>query len=120
MKRPDVKTCWTALAVYLIHGIILVTSSIPVRGAQSVSLAWDATTDLNVAGYNVYYGTNSGQYVYSSTVDHTTNTTVTGLQDGVTYFFVVTAFNTAGLESPWSNEVIYSVPQSRPGDPAVR
>ena len=115
MKRPDVKTCWTALAVYLIHGIILVTSSIPVRGAQSVSLAWDATTDLNVAGYNVYYGTNSGQYVYSSTVDHTTNTTVTGLQDGVTYFFVVTAFNTAGLESPWSNEVIYSVPPSGPG-----
>jgi hypothetical protein len=34
-----------------------------------------------------------------------TTYTVTGLETGTTYFFVVTAYNSSGTESSFSNEV---------------
>src|SRR5262249_15995791 len=39
----------------------------------------------------------------------TTNYTVTGLQNGTTYFFVITAYDSAGNESTYSNEVSKSI-----------
>jgi hypothetical protein len=39
------------------------------------------------------------------------------VQDGVTYYFAVTAYNTVGLESDLSNEVAYSVPVSGVNNP---
>ncbi len=39
-----------------------------------------------------------------------TTYTQTGLNIGVTYYFAATAYNTQGLESGFSNEVVYTVP----------
>jgi len=71
----------------------------------SVTLAWDAVTDPNLAGYRVYYGTASGDYVRPgvSVGDHL-SFTVTGLRTQTTYYFVVTAYNFLGNESAFSNE----------------
>ena len=33
--------------------------------AQTVTVAWDANTEPNLAGYVVFYGTSSGIYPYS-------------------------------------------------------
>ena len=72
--------------------------------ATNVQLAWDPNTDSDLAGYKVYYGTVSGSYGTTITVGNQTTYTVTGLPAG-TYYFVVTAYNTAGIESGFSNEV---------------
>ena len=57
----------------------------------------------------------NGSYDYSSpTWSGTENScTLENLDEGSDYYFVVRAFNTAGVESGDSNEVYYSVPQSQ-------
>jgi hypothetical protein len=76
---------------------------------QSVTLTWNPNTELNLSGYNVYYGGASGTYTNMITVSNVTNTTISGLVAGVTYYFAVTAYNTLGQESVYSGEVSYSV-----------
>jgi hypothetical protein len=76
--------------------------------AQSVRLAWDANTESDLAGYVVHYGTASRSYTNSSDVGLVTTTTVSNLLEGVTYYFAVTAYNTSGLESEYSNEVSFT------------
>ena len=71
------------------------------------TLAWDAHPDPAVTGFRVHYGTASGNYTDSITVADVTTTTVPGLEDGVTYFFAITALNTDGLESGFSNEISF-------------
>jgi len=72
--------------------------------ASDVTLAWDANTETNLAGYKLYYGTASGVYGAPIVIGTQTTYTVTGLAPG-TYYFAVTAYNTEGLESGFSNEV---------------
>jgi len=57
-----------------------------------------------IAGYTLYYGESAGDLSNSITIDdaYTTSVTVTDLPLGV-YYFVVTAHDTAGLESADSN-----------------
>jgi hypothetical protein len=63
-----------------------------------------------VAGYYIYYGTQSGLYPQRLTLDDVGTATIPGLQEGVTYFFVVTAFDDYGDESDPSNEATYTAP----------
>jgi hypothetical protein len=79
-----------------------------------VTLGWDASSG-NVAGYRLYYGPTSGVYTNSIDVGNTTSNKVSGLANGSTYFFAVTAYTIAGVESPYSNEINYT-----PGAPGVR
>lgn len=76
-------------------------------GSGQVVLAWDANSETDLAGYKVYKGTASRAYTLavdlpgkSSSPTHT----VTGLSAGM-WYFAVTAYNTAGQESGYSNEV---------------
>ena len=73
--------------------------------AGSVTVAWDPNPEANIAGYTVYWGTQSGVYTSSRAVTGATSLTVTNLTDGRTYYFVVQAYNTAGLRSDYSLEV---------------
>jgi hypothetical protein len=89
-----------------------------------VTLQWDANTEPDLAGYMVYYKQVSSGPPYNGTgategnspidVDNTTTCTVTALIDGVTYFFVVTAYDTEDLESDYSNEVATSPEPTAP------
>src|SRR5437879_4633464 len=87
---------------------------LPVFAVSSVTLAWDPSTSTNVAGYHIYYGVASRSYTNSISVDLATTATVSGLLEGVTYYFAATALDTAGLESDFSNETSYSVPNQPP------
>lgn len=74
----------------------------------TVRLAWDANTELDLAGYWLYQNEMSGQYTESKRVLEipagTETCTVGPLRPG-TYFWVVTAFDRALNESGYSNEV---------------
>jgi hypothetical protein len=78
--------------------------TVTVAGAQ-VELAWDANTAPNIVGYKIYVGTASHSYSTNVDVGNVTGYLLTGLPTGVQYFFAVTAYDTAGLESGFSNEV---------------
>jgi len=83
--------------------------------AGSVTLAWDASTDPTVAGYNVYFGGASGTYNTNPiNAGNATNVTISSLVPGVTYYFAATTFAASGLESPLSSEVSYLVPLNVP------
>jgi hypothetical protein len=86
-----------------------------------VTLAWDANTEPELAGYKVYYDTSPGDPYYGTEAyqgkspitvmledfpdQNFPEFTLTGLISGPTYYFAVTAFNTEDLESGYSNEV---------------
>jgi hypothetical protein len=82
------------------------------HAAQNITLKWDPNPAPNLAGYRVYYGTSSGVYTQEIDVGNMTVTLVSNLKEGRTYFFAVTAYNTAAESLP-SNEVSYTVPVSR-------
>src|SRR5437879_11116646 len=65
----------------------------PSRSSQSVTLAWDPNSDLDLAGYKLYYGVAHGSYSNTVDVGNVTTNTLSDLAPGVTYFFVVTAYN---------------------------
>ena len=73
--------------------------------AATLSLAWDASSDPNVTGYNIYWGQQSGVYTMALNVGRQNSTQVAGLLDGTTYYFVVRAYNSSGSVSPSSGEV---------------
>lgn len=84
----------------------------------NTTLTWPAVTTYedgspmnNLAGYKVHYGTSSGHYTNTINVPIPTATTykVTGLPAGTTYYFVVTAYNTLGVESAASTEVFKKI-----------
>ena len=83
-------------------------SAVPVSG-QSVSLGWSASPSITVAGYHLYYG--GASHVYTNLIDtgSSTRATVPGLRPGATYYFAVTAYDLAGLESAFSDEIYYAV-----------
>ena len=81
-----------------------------VHAQSSVTLAWDPSPDPGVIGYKVYDGLASRTYTFTNNVGNATNTTLTMLLPGTTYYFAVTAYDTNFLESPFSGELSYTVP----------
>lgn len=70
----------------------------------------DGTPLTNLAGYRIYYGTQSGNYTRTVTVPNPGLSTYT--IDSLTpdtYYFVSTAVNTLGEESTYSNETTKTV-----------
>jgi CARDB/PKD domain/Fibronectin type III domain len=96
------------LRVFLVLPCTLLTLS--VAHAAEVKLAWDPNTEADLAGYRLYYGFESRKYDRVTSVGNCTSTAVTGLEDGRTYHFAVTAVNSANLESDFSNEVSVTLP----------
>ena len=93
----------------LLSGMVLLVQW-PAFATQSVTLAWNPSTDPTVVGYNLYYGGKSGNYTNTLSAGNATNKTVSGLVEGKTYYFAATTYNSSGIQSPFSNEVSYSVP----------
>src|SRR5664279_5725365 len=73
----------------------------------SVTLAWNASTDSSVAGYNIYYGGASGAYTNEICAGNATNATISGMAEGTTYYFAATTYAYSNMESSFSSEVSY-------------
>ena len=81
--------------------------------AHSVGLSWDASTSASISGYNVYRGgSQNGPFsrLNGSLVGglNYTDGTVVG---GDTYYYVTTAVDSHGDESPYSNSAKAVIPQ---------
>lgn len=77
--------------------------------AQSVTLAWNASTSVGVTGYRIYRGGTSHSYSSVTNVGNVTQATIGALIPGVTNYFAVTAYN-SGSESDYSTEIVYAAP----------
>ena len=80
------------------------------RAAHSVTLAWDANSEPDIASYVLRYGTTRGVPSQFIPVGSKTTATVSNLAHSKTYYFTVVARNERGFESPPSNEVSYTTP----------
>jgi chitinase len=78
--------------------------------AADVTLAWDPNRELDLAGYVAYWGRSSGSYNTSRDVGTQSTTVISGLQEGVVYYFAVTAYDSDGNQSAFSDELVYAVP----------
>jgi hypothetical protein len=75
-------------------------------GNGSVTLNWAGVPESDVAGYLVYYGTESGRYfgrdssLGNSPIDagKVTSLEVTGLENGRLYYFAVSAYDESGAD----------------------
>ncbi|MBN1836333.1 MAG: fibronectin type III domain-containing protein [Spirochaetales bacterium] len=72
------------------------------------TLEWDPNCESDLAGYRLYYGESSGSYTASVDVGNCTSCTLTDLVAGRIYYIAATAYNESGLESGYSNEVVFS------------
>ena len=99
------KKLFTILAILAIAGI---------AQAATVQVTWNPNTEPDLAGYKIYYGTASG--VYGDPIDvgnvtgHVMEITP---QHGATYYFALTAYDTSGNESGYSDEASCFVPDGR-------
>ena len=98
-----------ALAASLPEFSISVTQT----GVASVTLSWtpptqneDGTNLVDLAGYVIYYGRESGQYSHQLHIDNPgiSSYVVENLVPD-TYYFASTAINVAGVQSDFSNEI---------------
>ena len=88
-------------------GRILLTMMFAASCAFSAELTWQPNTDEDLQGYLVYYGKESGEYSRSIDVGNVTEYTIDDLDEGETYFFIITAYDRWGNESEAAPEVSY-------------
>jgi fibronectin type 3 domain-containing protein len=108
-----------SLGVILLETALLVPSfgqaagNAPRLTSSTVILSWDKSPSRDVKGYRLHYGTTSRRS-YSRIIDvgKATTCTISNLIAGKKYYFVVTAYNTAGKESSPSNEISFTVSSS--------
>jgi hypothetical protein len=89
--------------------LFLFTDASPLLAAE-VNLSWDAPTQGGpVLGYMVFSSTISEDYSNAISLDayEKTSVTVSGLKGNTKYYFIVKAYNAAGM-GPSSNEVLLS------------
>ncbi len=89
--------------------------------AADVTLTWDANTESDLVGYKLFYGTSSGNYAVTVDVGHSSTFTITNLEEGMTYYFAATAYDTSYNESAFSEELGYTLttPNTAPNIPST-
>lgn len=78
--------------------------------AAQVSIGWESSSGPDLAGYKLYYGTTSRIYDYSLDVGNSNSCTISGLEEGKTYYFACTAYDSHQRETEFSKEIAYSIP----------
>ncbi len=98
-----------------VHALILfaMLAAYPLQVyAATVRISWNPNTEPTVEGYMVYYGTESKSYMQPPLkVKNSTTIEIGDLDEGMTYYFAVTAYNDLG-ESEYSEEVSVTIPEN--------
>ena len=84
--------------------------------AKQVTLSWDASPSAGVTGYTIHYSTDNTQpFPESINVGDVLTYIIDDLSDELGYYFGVSAYNAAGMESAYSNIVLspgFVIPES--------
>ena len=107
--RSDIR-----ILLYFLFFVFILAPSLAC--AAQVSLAWAKST--GAAGYKMHYGNYSGSYQYTVNVGNSTSCIISGLNEGTTYYFAASAYDTQQNESGYSNEVTYFIPKKGAQQPA--
>jgi hypothetical protein len=91
--------------------------------AGTITLAWDANTEPDLAGYKIHYGVASGDYTtiidvkdqppvncpapYDPFKTECCEITLVGFELGKTYYFAATAYDKDNNESAYSEELMH-------------
>ena len=84
----------------------------PEVGGSSITLAWPPSTTGKLAGYRVYYDTDTSGFPYAETADVGLDTTYTiqhAADAAVTYFITVTCYDSLEKESWYSKEIAATI-----------
>jgi len=84
-----------------------------VAHAAAVKVSWQDNQEADLAGYKIYYGTSSRSdtsYTTILDVNLENSVNISSLNEGTTYYFAVTAYDTTGNESDFSEEVSILIP----------
>ena len=80
----------------------------PQQTPHALKVTWNPAE--NVAGYKVYWGTESRQYTGVLDVGNTNLATIPNLEANQLYFVAATSYNLLGVESDFSNEASGLIP----------
>lgn len=95
----------------IIFLIVAFIAFFPVQGfAASLRVSWNANGETDLAGYKLYYGTQSNTYGQPIVVGSATTYTLNNVQNGSTYYVAVSAYDSAGNESTRSTEQSAYIP----------
>ncbi|MBI4550950.1 MAG: fibronectin type III domain-containing protein [Candidatus Latescibacteria bacterium] len=88
---------------------------------SSIRVSWNPSTSAGVLGYTIHYTTdpNASQFDHQITPIDTTAFEIKGLTTGRTYKLAITAFDTTGLVSPFSNTQTVQLVSSTVNNPPV-
>jgi len=121
---------WVALTYNIVIGLALLFMSVQAHAGEA-TLTWvaptqntDGTPLTDLAGFKLYMGqVQGGPYPVSVDIADPTvlSFTVPNLTEGLTYYFVSTAYNSADpvQESAWSNEATKTIPPLVPNPPTM-
>src|SRR6266446_3101858 len=117
--------CCLSKALLTVGIAALILGAVDGASGQTVpvTLRWDANFERDIAVYRLYYGKNPRVYRERIDVGNAIMATVSDLRGGTAYFFAVTAYNTIGVESLFSNQATYAAPPPTPSpapSPAAR
>jgi hypothetical protein len=99
------------LILMLVFGFGLFSSRFAADGQAQVQaiLSWNASTNSNLAGYYLAWGTNRGVYFATNTYPAAqTSGTISNLAYGTLYYIAVAAFASNGQVSPFSSAITFS------------
>jgi hypothetical protein len=91
---------------------------VPPAGAAKVTLGWDSNPEPDLEGYVIYHNESSPGPPYDRATDLPEDdladplhpeVTLTGLKPDQEYYIALTAYNTEGVESGFSNDVCVQV-----------
>ena len=106
--------CLLILTAFTHRSDAQIGSGAPAPAASTVTLAWNASMDHGVVGYDVYYGGASRGYTNKTATGLVYRQAVSNLTVGIRYYFAVTARNASGVEGDFSNEVAWTVTNPPP------
>lgn len=104
----------TRILFYFLSAVFILTISLTsaIAFSATITLAWDTNSEPDVAGYKIYYGTESREYIYVVDIGNQTSCTISDLVTGEVYYFAVTAYDMNDNESNFSAEINFEVPIS--------
>ncbi|WP_408998248.1 hypothetical protein ACJ77P_11025 [Syntrophus buswellii] len=110
-----VSSCFIFASAFLCFFLLLPAAGHTAITTTTITLMWDPPNESNeITGYKIYSGTSPGKYgttpikIISSGTAYSCALTVS--RDNSMHYYAATAYNEAGLESDFSNEVSYKAP----------